>query len=66
VRHRDRKLERKGHCRVYWGSHGCRKQRGHLDSDGFGGHRCCPGSNPDEDTVLYGADVPDAKSETRN
>ncbi len=59
MRHRERKIERQGECRVFWGSHGCHKQRGHLDSDGFGGHRCGPGCwFPDETTELYGEDAP--------
>jgi hypothetical protein len=44
-------------CRVYWGTHGCRKQRGHL-----GNHRCLAGCPFPEDPyypyTLFGEDVP--------
>lgn len=51
------KIERRGHCRVYWGSHGCRKQRGHQ-----GLCRCHTGCQlPDENTVFYGEDTPQLK-----
>ena len=40
-------------CRVYWGTHACRKQRGHL-----GKHLCRPGCPyPGPDTHLWGEDV---------
>lgn len=42
-------------CRVYWGSHGCRKQRGHL-----GKHLCQPGCGPapTDPERLFGEDAP--------
>ena len=47
-------------CRTYWGSHACRKQRGHL-----GNHRCLHGCPHPEKPVspavdhwtLYGEDA---------
>lgn len=40
-------------CRVYWGTHGCRKQRGHL-----GKHLCAPGCRPaNEYDLFYGEDA---------
>ena len=48
---RRRALERKGDCRVYWGSHGCSKQRGHI-----GHHFCSTGCIPCPEDRAFGAD----------
>ena len=42
-------------CRIYWGSHGCDKQRGH-----HGKHVCDCGGRPyyGFGTFFYGEDVP--------
>lgn len=52
MRKKLRKLARRGRCRVYWNSHGCAKQRGHL-----GRHFCQPGCPPPDGLTLYGEDV---------
>ena len=54
MRGKARKLAAKGPCRVYWGTHGCSKQRGHL-----GWHFCEPGCwQPDENShFVFGEDV---------
>lgn len=54
MRSKARKLARKGRRRVYWASHGCSKQRGHLRR-----HFCEPGCwQPDEsDRFVFGEDV---------
>ena len=53
MRGKARKLAAKGHCRVYWATHGCSKQRGHL-----GRHFCEPGCPiPEETTYVFGEDV---------
>lgn len=48
---RRRALERKGTCRVFWGSHGCSKQRGHI-----GQHVCSTGCIPCPEQGAYGSD----------
>jgi len=51
MRHKKKALENP--CRVYWGTHGCKKQRGHC-----GRHRCqssCP--RAEEYQNWYGEDV---------
>jgi len=44
-------LERKGICRVFWGSHGCTKQRGHI-----GQHICSNGCIPCPVEGAFGED----------
>jgi len=60
---RRKALERKGLCRVFWGSHGCSKQRGHI-----GQHICssdctrCPEEGAfgeDWDAEAYAAQLQD-------
>ncbi|MGW7001400.1 hypothetical protein ACWGCW_00885 [Streptomyces sp. NPDC054933] len=48
---RRRAIDRKGPCRVYWGSHGCHKQRGHL-----GLHWCSNGCAPCDGEHVFGED----------
>ena len=49
-------------CRVYWGSHGCRKQKGHL-----GNHLCQPGcyiGDPNNPEIqFYGEDYENRQTE---
>ena len=45
MRQKSRKLTRKGPCHTYWGTHGCKKQAGHI-----GRHYC-------ENTCPRGGDV---------
>lgn len=52
MRKKQRKLDRKGDCRVFWGTHGCSKQRGHV-----GRHFCEVGCPFPDDYELYGEDV---------
>jgi hypothetical protein len=50
MRHKEK--AKKIPCRVFWGSHGCRKQRGHL-----GRHLCQPGCPYPDQYKLYGEDA---------
>lgn len=54
------RIERKGPCRVFWASHGCRKPRGHI-----GRHWCRCGERCPDQVALFGDDVfhPDARSD---
>ena len=51
---------RESKCRVYWGSHGCTRPRGH---DGM--HVCVCGEPPyfGKDTNFYGEDAPPLTAE---
>lgn len=53
MRKKTQKLARSGPCRVYWGSHGCSKQRGHLGRHYCGS--CCYAPDP-EQAIFYGED----------
>lgn len=44
-------LKRKGGCRVFWGGHGCSKQRGHR-----GLHWCSSGCIPCDGDRAFGED----------
>jgi hypothetical protein len=44
-------IKRRGACRVYWGSHGCSKQRGHI-----GLHFCSAGCVPCDGEHIFGED----------
>lgn len=48
---RRRALKRKGMCRVFWGSHGCHKQRGHR-----GLHVCSSDCVPCDGPNIFGED----------
>jgi hypothetical protein len=53
MRGKARKIAARGRCRVYWSTHGCSKQRGHV-----GRHYCEPGCPiPNETTIVFGEDV---------
>lgn len=50
---RAQRVEERGICRVYWGSHGCSKPRGHT-----GIHFCSSGCIiPNEETKFFGEDI---------
>ncbi len=50
---RAQRIRERGMCRVYWGSHGCSKPRGHT-----GIHFCGRGCwIPDVTTVFFGEDA---------
>jgi hypothetical protein len=48
---RRKAISRKGPCRVYWGSHGCNKQRGHI-----GLHYCSTACVPCDGVYIFGED----------
>jgi hypothetical protein len=52
---RKKALKRKGPCQVFWGSHGCAKQRGHI-----GQHVCSTGCIPCPETGAFGDDWDEA------
>jgi hypothetical protein len=52
---RRKALVRKGACRVFWGSHGCSKQRGHR-----GLHWCSSGCIPCDSPYVFGEDWDEA------